>query len=362
MEVVHQPVDQELLQVEFGLNEVEEYLFASAPFPEDCVKSVKHPNPAKELTKLTAEDAYKDFSNGSTLILRSLHRRIPAIARLAGAVGNHLGVEIRVNAYITPPNAAGFKRHIDNHDVLILQTYGEKQWNTYPQVSDLPLETTLMSDIQSAVFKTSQRTNNSQSSTAPPALHTLLKSKEFLFLPKGVPHEGRTSEQASVHLSLGYIYPSQAEINSLAVFKSSLENADGKTHYAPTAPLSHISLSDSDYSEMHTLMEIRRQESLIPAPGRFLETINQLASLKDTSALQWRPNISPKLITWKGCLMFLAHKQLIPVSGDLKPVWFFLEKQRSFLIHEIPLLALEERLIFAQELVKLGLLEILPSS
>src|ERR1700733_10140670 len=73
----------------------------------------------------------RDFAEGYTIVLESVHRYVRAIASLLHAVEVELNFATQVNAYFTPPESQGFVAHYDEHDVLILQLRGSKIWHQY---------------------------------------------------------------------------------------------------------------------------------------------------------------------------------------------------------------------------------------
>ena len=47
---------------------------------------------------------------------------------------------VQANAYSTPRGSQGFAVHHDTHDVLVLQVAGEKRWQLYDPLLELPLK------------------------------------------------------------------------------------------------------------------------------------------------------------------------------------------------------------------------------
>jgi Cupin superfamily protein len=71
---------------------------------------------------------YELFRGGATIVLQSLHRFWPPLARLGHDLEVGLTHPVQVNAYVTPPASRGLGGHHDEHDVFVLQVHGAKRW------------------------------------------------------------------------------------------------------------------------------------------------------------------------------------------------------------------------------------------
>jgi mannose-6-phosphate isomerase-like protein (cupin superfamily) len=107
--------------------------------------------------------------DGATVVLQSLHRTVPSVGRFASALEAEISHPVQVNAYLTPPGAAGLAPHADGHDVIAVQLHGSKSW-TVDGVGELEL--------------------------AP---------GDSLYLPVGTRHAAATQDRASLHLTVGII-------------------------------------------------------------------------------------------------------------------------------------------------------------
>jgi bifunctional lysine-specific demethylase and histidyl-hydroxylase NO66 len=115
------------------------------------------------------------FDQGATIVLQGLHRFWEPVSRLARDLELELGHPCQVNAYVTPPGAAGLPLHSDPHDVFVLQTFGRKHWEVHPAPKE--------------------------EARAPIA--ALLEPGDSLYMPKGTPHVAATHEALSGHLTIG---------------------------------------------------------------------------------------------------------------------------------------------------------------
>jgi lysine-specific demethylase/histidyl-hydroxylase NO66 len=130
-----------------------------------------------------------EFADGATIVLQALHMTRDPIAAFARQLELELRHPVQVNAYYTPRNAQGLPVHHDTHDVFVLQTSGEKRWLVYDPVLELPLRT--------------QRYSRELGGAGPVVLDVTLRAGDTLYLPRGWLHEALTSDQDSLHLTVG---------------------------------------------------------------------------------------------------------------------------------------------------------------
>ena len=153
-------------------------------------------------------DVARHFDDGATVIFNHLHTRVPALARLCVALGRCFSSRIQTNVYLTPPDAQGFAPHWDTHDVFVLQVSGTKRWSIYDTKVRLPL-----------------RGQRFERGTPPGDV-----SDEFelgpgsaLYLPRGLMHSARSTEEASLHVTLGLTAFTWAEFLVESVTAAALE-------------------------------------------------------------------------------------------------------------------------------------------
>ena len=139
---------------------------------------------------------YEQFHAGATIVLQSLHRFWPPLTRLARDLEGALTHPVQVNAYVTPPAARGLGTHRDEHDVFVLQVYGRKQWDVH----------------------------DPDGRTEDPLIAAELAPGDCLYIPQRFPHAAWTAETASVHLTVGVVPTTWADVLRRAV-ASVLEDA-----------------------------------------------------------------------------------------------------------------------------------------
>lgn len=124
----------------------------------------------------------KLFANGWSWVANFVDIGSCELTALARDARGVFGRRVWVNAYRTPPGAACFPVHADEHDVVILQMEGAKRWRVFP------------GEAKSVPF----------AGAAAPVLEEVLRAGDLMYLPAGFPHEAVALEdEDSLHLTLG---------------------------------------------------------------------------------------------------------------------------------------------------------------
>lgn len=160
-------------------------------------------SPNRGYNSVDVERAIEAFSTGSTIILDALHKHYPPLRRLCLDLEALLGIRFQANAYLTPPGRQGFKPHYDTHDVLVMQIHGSKRWRIgeeafkFPLLvhNDLPGSRTIGQDY--AEFS--------------------LAAGDVLYIPRGVVHEATSESGSSLHITLGILSYTWADVISSCV-------------------------------------------------------------------------------------------------------------------------------------------------
>ena len=130
----------------------------------------------------------RQFDDGATVVFNQLHKRVPALAHLCVALGRRFSSRVQTNVYLTPPDAQGFAPHWDTHDVFVVQVSGTKRWSIYDTKVRLPLR--------------GQRFERG----TPPGDVTdefELGPGSAVYLPRGLMHAARSTDEPSLHITLG---------------------------------------------------------------------------------------------------------------------------------------------------------------
>jgi bifunctional lysine-specific demethylase and histidyl-hydroxylase NO66 len=156
----------------------------------------------------------RDFADGYTIVLESIHRYVRAIASLLHAIEVELNFATQVNAYFTPPESQGFVPHYDEHDVLILQLRGSKIWHLYDGVDVAP--------------RAALRHEPVAADALPAPTDLRLEVGDVLYVPGGRVHAAESTSEVSVHLTLGVIAPTLLLLVTRAL--NSLSGSEDRVH------------------------------------------------------------------------------------------------------------------------------------
>lgn len=150
------------------------------------------------------------YDRGASVRILSVQRLHPPLFKLTRDLERTFSFPVRINLYWTPDHQQGLKRHWDTHDVLVVQVAGCKHWRVFEPVVELPLqappalpfeETRLLPQSRGAVHSREQMYELVEQAQLREEF--VLEQGDILYLPRGVPHEAWTSDQASTHLTIG---------------------------------------------------------------------------------------------------------------------------------------------------------------
>lgn len=145
---------------------------------------------------------YSTLREGSGLVIDNLDEADPLVRDIALALSRLVGERVQANAYITWGTTSGFGVHRDDHDVIILQLSGSKQWKVYgPNRGDKPTA----EDID-------------------PVWEGTLESGDILHVPRDWWHDVSGNGTGSYHLTFGFTRRTVADLVSFLVSETYDEN------------------------------------------------------------------------------------------------------------------------------------------
>ena len=172
---------------------------------DDDISPGEYTNGAGRILPL---DIARQFDDGATVMFRQIQKLVPTLARLCVVPGRRFSSRVQTNVYLTPPDAQGFAPHWDTHDVFVLQISGKKRWLIYDTKVRLPL-----------------RDQRFESGTAPGDV-----SEEFelgpgsaVYRPRGLMHLAQSTNQTSLHITLGLTPSTWAALLVESVTAAALE-------------------------------------------------------------------------------------------------------------------------------------------
>ncbi|QUM75089.1 hypothetical protein HWV00_01880 [Moritella sp. 24] len=157
---------------------------------------------------------YRLWNNGATVILHTLQSSTHTLSGYLHQLESELGHRVQANAYLTPKKSQGFDIHYDTHDVLILQVEGNKKWRVWESPIDKkPFKndySILEKEPEGALF-----------------YDGILNQGDLLYIPRGYPHMAQSTEETSLHLTIGIHVYRQIDALNL-VFKSILRECENE--------------------------------------------------------------------------------------------------------------------------------------
>lgn len=177
-----------------------EFLLSSVAAPGwlSFVKDTVRPPSREQLTRdgtLDVAAINGALVDSQSLLLTRVHRLHPRIGilcrRLSAdfrAAGVVLRKPVRANVYFTPPQSQGFAAHYDDHEVLVLQLYGEKRWRIHGEAAKWPRKP-MQDPLRTDVLHSK-------------AQDLTLQTGDMLYIPRGFAHEAEAQERSSLHLTL----------------------------------------------------------------------------------------------------------------------------------------------------------------
>jgi hypothetical protein len=160
--------------------------------------------------------AYQLFHSGATISLSQLQERVPSLAALCRSAEHTFSSHFQTNIYLSPRNAQGFKTHYDSHDVFVLQVSGSKHWTLYDTLIELPLH--------GQGFKPEQHTAGA------PTRELTLHAGDVFYCPRGLFHSARATDEVSLHITLGVMGKTWADVMVEAISEACLAAPEFRTN------------------------------------------------------------------------------------------------------------------------------------
>jgi ribosomal protein L16 Arg81 hydroxylase len=143
---------------------------------------------------LNMNQLYAAYADGYTVVINEIERFWAPLQALCRNISAKLSHHTVANMYLTPKNEKALLPHYDTHDVYVLQIHGKKNWIIY----DTQVEHPLLHSHQ-PVFQRNQLSNPQE---------LTLEAGDLMYMPRGLPHEAYTTDESSLHITIG-IYPAQ---------------------------------------------------------------------------------------------------------------------------------------------------------
>jgi ribosomal protein L16 Arg81 hydroxylase len=144
-------------------------------------------------SRVSGPDLASKLRDGATLFLKDIDEIHDPLTLLTHRLGRTLRCRVAANLYAVWHANRGLDLHWDDHDALILQVYGKKQWQIHGRAPErFPLS--------------SGRAQNGLTSNGP-IWEQCLEQGDCLYIPRGWWHLATPCEDASLHITVGIYNP-----------------------------------------------------------------------------------------------------------------------------------------------------------
>jgi ribosomal protein L16 Arg81 hydroxylase len=140
---------------------------------------------------------YDNLRLGSTLVLDAVDIAIPKVRRITSSLNSTFLAKSQANGYLTFSESRGFGLHWDDHDVFIVQVYGNKTWHLYGNTRMAPMH----------------RDFHDEHSQPNEILETIeLTPGSLLYVPRGCWHDVVGKGEPTFHLTFGITPPTGIDV------------------------------------------------------------------------------------------------------------------------------------------------------
>lgn len=333
--------------------------------PKSTNRSVKRMLPRET----SPQTLYRAFDSNHTIVLEGIEKAWPPVADLAAELREVLSAGVKINLYMTPPGAQGVAVHPDMQDVLVLQVGGDKEWKIYEPTIELPAEKIHYWRQLNAPYLTSLRSLDQ----APLIDEGRLHQGDFLYVPRGVPHEAiAPADTASVHLTVT-LHPllwvdflkAAAEVAAMesrdlrrSLPPGFLHDEDARRNMAESFPemLETLARSTSFQTTLDAVLRKRLSAHTAPGDGHFAQLL-RLDEITPETRVARRSGFV--------CLLDVNQETAVLHYGDdrfqgpaaLAESLEFIRDQKRFRVSDIPgELDDESRVLLVRRLIRDGLL------
>jgi lysine-specific demethylase/histidyl-hydroxylase NO66 len=299
------------------------------------------------------------FAAGATIVLNSLQRYWPPVARFCRDLETSLSHAVQANAYVTPPRERGLNVHYDTHDVFVLQLSGTKHWKLFGEGMTLPLA--------------SQHGSSTLTFHDPPETEMTLQPGDCLYVPRGHLHAAQSGDSVSVHLTVGIL-----TFTWVDAFRRALAGTEDEPLFrealAPgyaDAPLAELEgdvrarvqqlrdwLDRLEPADLARDLQRRFHAGRPPLLHGHLDQLMRLGTIDDDTVVRRRPYTSCQLVVGELSLDVVLGDRVVRMPSRLVPALELLVGKSAVAVRELdPWLDRDGRLLLVRRLVREGLLE-----
>ncbi len=317
--------------------------------------------------ELRVEEAYQAFLNGRSMVLNHMERFWPPLKQLAVSLGSALSADIGINIYLTPAGRQTFPPHVDDHDVLVLQVQGRKEWHLREQ-HYIPIEPSTLIYRSELPYS---RSDKGAIVETPELAVIELSPGDVLYIPRGMPHFAVSRNETSLHLTLSITPMYWTDFMKAAVEQAQLDLPalrrslpHGFTHAESVrgemgkmfrenlvAFLDKVSFEET----LQIALRHRLNRQAFPLDGHFAQ-LDRLPELSQESSIAIRDGLLLDVNQVNGHCQIRFGSKHINTPLRAKKALEFMRDNNRFTVNELPALDPQSRLVIVRKLVKEGLL------
>ena len=312
---------------------------------------------------LNLNQLYAAYADGHTIVINEIQRYWDPVKALVENIRQYMSHHAVANLYLTPENEKALSPHYDSHDVFALQISGEKHWLLY---DDTYCKTPLLHSFQ-PVFQREHLTG---------VREVTMRAGDILYMPRGVPHEAYTTDQSSMHITIGVhstqwidfitkslVGLSQKHIELRRALPIGFLNSTSNELLSADSELNFIGILQQVFQKdnvngcLNILQEEFRTKEQPRPDGHFasLDKINQicldsLLTKREGLTAKVSNNITGARISFQGNVI----KGPSQIADSLE---FISQQEGVFSVTDIPFLNDDNKVKLAKRLVRGGLLK-----
>jgi Cupin superfamily protein len=317
---------------------------------------------------ISIDEVYGAFAQGHSVVLNKIEDSWPPILHFVKELGRRFCADVGVNAYLTPQGSRAFPTHIDDHDVFVLQIYGEKVWHLY-ELTMLPIERlTYKRDLAYTPAWGESRLKT------PEIAELRLRPGDLLYVPRGMPHHAIAQDSTSLHLTFSVVPVYWTDFLKAAVEQASV-HAPALRRALPPGFVNGLEPYELMRREFEAVLQAfqenvsfedsfgvvqthRVRQQGFGADGHFAH-LDRLSELSPGSWLQKREDLLCTVDTSAyGFSNIRFGTGQVRGPARLRRAFEFIRDTPRFRAAEIPGLNEESQLVLARRLIREGLLRI----
>jgi hypothetical protein len=294
-----------------------------------------------------------ELDAGASVVLQGLHLTWRPLAAYCRELEARLEQPAQANAYLTPRRSQGLPVHHDTHDVFVLQVAGTKRWLVYEPLLELPLR--------------HQRYTPELGAPGPTVLDVVLGPGDTLYLPRGWLHQALTSDEDSLHLTIGV-----SVVTWVEAFRAALDRCANEVEFRRSVPddgsgggdlldllETHLSPDEVAAARRERFVRTRR-----PVREAGVAELRSLDTLAPSTAVERRPTVIADLVETAGSRLALVYegRRVVFPAHAREELEHALSADAPFTATDLPG-SLDEagRLVLVRRLVREGFLRPVPS-